>query len=55
MTPVCSVCGLYFANEESKYFNIDKVSEEQMKDYCKRKDKSLEVIERMMVNNLSYK
>lgn len=55
MTPVCSVCGLYFANEESKYFNIDKVSEEQMKNYCKRKDTSLEVIERMMVNNLSYK
>lgn len=55
MTPVCSVCGLYFANEDSKYFSIDKISKEQMQHYCKRKGTSIESIERMMVNNLSYK
>ena len=55
MTPVCSACGLYFASEDSKYFSVDKISEEQMKDYCNRKGKNIQEIEPMIINNLSYK
>ena len=55
MTPVCSACGLYFASEDSKYFSVDKISEEQMKDYCNRKGNDIQEIEPMIINNLSYK
>ncbi|MBF0385958.1 MAG: methionine synthase, partial [Candidatus Omnitrophica bacterium] len=37
MVPPASVCGLYFAHPQSKYFNLGKVSQEQIKDYSKRK------------------
>lgn len=37
MHPAASVCGLYFANPEAKYFNVGKISREQVDDYAKRK------------------
>lgn len=37
MYPAASVCGWYFSHPGSKYFGVGKISEEQMKDYTKRK------------------
>lgn len=37
MDPAASVCGFYFANPESKYFNVGKINKDQVEDYAKRK------------------
>ena len=36
MDPPSSVCGLYFANEKAKYFDVYKVDKDQLEDYAKR-------------------
>jgi 5-methyltetrahydrofolate--homocysteine methyltransferase len=42
MYPAASVCGWYFANPESKYFGVGKISEDQLNDYTHRKGMSIE-------------
>lgn len=42
MYPAASVCGWYFANPESKYFGVGKIEKDQLNDYAKRKNISLE-------------
>ena len=42
MYPAASVSGWYFANPESKYFGVGKISEDQLHDYAKRKGMSIE-------------
>lgn len=37
MNPAASVCGLIIANESAKYFNVGKISEEQLLDYASRR------------------
>ena len=43
MYPAAAVCGYYFANENSKYFGLGKINEDQLQSYTKRKGISLEV------------
>jgi len=38
MYPAASVCGLYFAHPEAKYFSVGKIGKDQVEDYSKRKD-----------------
>lgn len=54
MTPVSSVCGIYFNHPESKYFNIGKINKDQVEDYAKRKNESLEYIEKWLRPILAY-
>lgn len=54
MVPTAAVSGLYFAHPESHYFGIGKIAKDQVEDYAKRKDMSLEKIERWLGPNLSY-
>ena len=54
MYPAPSVCGWYFANPESKYFGIGKISKDQVEDYAKRKNMSLEEVERWLRPQLDY-
>jgi 5-methyltetrahydrofolate--homocysteine methyltransferase len=42
MYPASSVAGWYFANPESKYFGVGKISEDQLNDYAKRKAMNIE-------------
>ncbi|MEO6668569.1 MAG: vitamin B12 dependent-methionine synthase activation domain-containing protein [Ferruginibacter sp.] len=42
MYPAASVCGWYFANPESKYFGVGKIGQDQLQDYAKRKNMSIE-------------
>jgi 5-methyltetrahydrofolate--homocysteine methyltransferase len=42
MYPASSVSGWYFANPESKYFGVGKISEDQLQDYAARKEMSIE-------------
>jgi len=48
MWPAASVCGLYLANPEAKYFSLGKITKEQIQDYAARKGKTEEDIEKLM-------
>jgi len=52
MFPNASVCGLYFAHPQSKYFMIGKIDENQFEDYAHRSGKSPEVLRKWMAANL---
>jgi len=55
MTPGASVCGLYFANKEAKYFDVNKISKDQVEDYTARSGKKIEETERLFNNIIVYK
>ena len=48
MYPASSVCGWYFANPQSQYFGLGKIQQDQVEDYAKRKNQSLEYITRWL-------
>ncbi len=52
--PLPSVCGYYFAHPESKYFNIWKVAKDQIEDYSKRRNQSINEIEKILQHYLNY-
>ncbi len=47
MSPVASTCGLYFASEDAKYFDINKINVEQFQDYGKRSGKNETELKKM--------
>jgi 5-methyltetrahydrofolate--homocysteine methyltransferase len=55
MYPAASVSGQYFAHPDSIYFGVDKVGKEQVEDYARRKNESVEFIEKFLPVNLNYK
>ncbi len=54
MWPAASVSGFYFSHPESKYFSVGKINKDQVIDYAKRKNKSVEEIEKWLRPILSY-
>ena len=54
MYPAASVCGLYFSNPMAKYFNVGKISKDQILDYHIRKGMSVKEIEKWLSPVLSY-
>jgi 5-methyltetrahydrofolate--homocysteine methyltransferase len=54
MLPAASVSGWYFAHPNSKYFAVNKIGKDQIEDYAKRKDMSVEDAERWLAPNLGY-
>ncbi len=54
MYPAASVCGFYIARPESRYFNLEKISKDQVIDYAKRKKIPVEEIEKWLSTNLNY-
>ena len=48
MYPASSVCGWYFANPQSQSFGLGKIQQDQVEDYAKRKQQSLEYITRWL-------
>ncbi|HEY5747690.1 MAG TPA: methionine synthase [Chryseolinea sp.] len=54
MYPGAAVSGFYFANPQSKYFGLGKIEKDQVEDYAKRKNMSIEQIEKWLAPNLSY-
>lgn len=55
MHPAASVSGLYFASPQAHYFSLGKITEEQIKDYSRRKGQSIDEVERWLGSSLSYK
>lgn len=54
MLPTAAVSGLYFGNENAKYFGLGKVEKDQMEDYAQRKGKAIEECEKWLRPNLNY-
>ncbi len=54
MTPASSVSGFYFSHPKSTYFGINKIQKDQVEDYAKRKNTSIEEIEKWLSPILSY-
>lgn len=54
MIPTAAVSGLYFSHPQSHYFGIGKINKEQVEDYAKRKNLSIETVEKWLGPNLSY-
>jgi len=55
MYPAASVSGYYFAHPLSQYFNVGKISKDQVKSYSERKNQPLAQIEKWLNANLNYK
>jgi len=54
MLPAASICGLYFAHPEARYFSLDRITKDQVEDYARRKGMAVEEIERWLAQNLAY-
>ena len=54
MLPAASVSGLYFSHPQAKYFNVGRISRDQLESYARRKGMSIEEAERWLGPNLSY-
>jgi len=54
MHPAASICGLYFAHPESRYFSVDRITRDQVEDYARRKGMPLREVERWLAPNLGY-
>ncbi|MHB8901941.1 MAG: vitamin B12 dependent-methionine synthase activation domain-containing protein, partial [Thermoguttaceae bacterium] len=54
MTPAASVCGLYFAHPEARYFSVDRVTRDQVEDYARRKGMKLHEAEQHLASHLGY-
>ncbi len=55
ISPSSSVAGLYFGHPQSRYFNVGKVAEDQVKEYALRQKESLKIVEKSLSANLSYR
>ncbi len=53
MFPPSSVSGLYFFNEEARYFNVGKIERDQLEHYAARKKMSIEEAEKWLSPNLA--
>jgi 5-methyltetrahydrofolate--homocysteine methyltransferase len=54
MYPTAAVSGFYFANPGSKYFAVGKIQKDQVEEYAKRKNVSVEYVEKWLAPNLGY-
>lgn len=55
MHPGASVAGLYFAHPESRYFQVGRIGEDQIKDYARRRGISIQHAEIQLATHLNYK
>ncbi|WP_179351142.1 methionine synthase [Winogradskyella vidalii] len=53
MWPAASVSGYYFGNPEAKYFGLGKIKEDQLKDYSKRRNITIEEATKWLSPNLA--
>ncbi|MFQ5681695.1 MAG: methionine synthase [Candidatus Binatia bacterium] len=54
MFPAASVCGLYFAHKESRYFAVSAIGRDQVEAYAARKRMTISEVERWLSPLLSY-
>lgn len=54
MYPTAAVSGFYFAHPQSRYFGLGKITKDQVEEYARRKNMSLDDTERWLSPNLAY-
>ncbi len=54
MLPAASVCGLYMAHPEARYFALDRITKDQVDDYARRKGMTVQEVEHWLSPNLAY-
>ena len=54
MLPAAAVSGWYFSHPEAKYFNVGKISKDQITSLAKRKSKTTEEMEKWLQSILDY-
>jgi 5-methyltetrahydrofolate--homocysteine methyltransferase len=54
MFPGASVSGFYFSHPQAQYFNLGRISKDQVIDYARRKNISVERAEKLLNTNLNY-
>lgn len=54
MMPASSVSGFYFANPESRYFGLGKLTKDQLESYVARREEPLPLSERWLSSSLAY-
>lgn len=52
MTPPSSICALWLPDKTAKYFDLGKISEEQIKDFCQRRNISAEILKKYLAISL---
>jgi len=55
MYPGASVAGLYFVHPESKYFQVGRIGDDQIKDYARRRGISIQHAEKQLATHLNYR
>ncbi len=53
MIPASSVSGFYFAHPEARYFSVDRVGEDQLRDLAQRRNLPVEYLQRWLAPNLA--
>ncbi|PWT71582.1 MAG: methionine synthase [Proteobacteria bacterium] len=54
MWPAAAVSGLYFSHPQSRYFAVGKIDRDQVHDYARRKQLTVEEVERWLAPVLGY-
>jgi 5-methyltetrahydrofolate--homocysteine methyltransferase len=54
MWPGSSVSGFYYAHPESRYFGVGKIERDQVEDYARRKNWTVDQAERWLAPLLNY-
>jgi 5-methyltetrahydrofolate--homocysteine methyltransferase len=54
MLPAATVSGLYLGHPQAKYFSVGRVGRDQVADYAKRREASIEQVEHWLAPNLGY-
>jgi len=52
MYPTAAVSGWYFSHPDAQYFNIGKITQEQLEDYAQRKGLATDEAERWLAAHL---
>ena len=50
MNPASSVSGFYLAHPDARYFNVGKISADQINDLAKRRSESIEDVRRQLAS-----
>jgi 5-methyltetrahydrofolate--homocysteine methyltransferase len=53
MLPAASVCGLYFAHPEARYFAVDRITQDQVASYARRKGLTIAEAEHWLAEHLA--
>ena len=52
MNPASSVSGFYLAHPDARYFNVGKVSKDQVKDLAERRGQSVDDVRRQLASSI---